>query len=469
MVMRQLILPIDTVRQPDPNTPYREQLTTLLGHDLDFHAHDSGYASHNLHSFPAKFPPQIPRKFIRALTSPGDLVLDPMMGSGTAILEALLARRQGCGFDIDPLAVLISTVKSTPLDGEKIFQQGETILRQATLAAQEDKKALRQKLQSRWDARTRKFVDYWFFHDTQIELQALMNEIECIPDTAVRTFFELVFSAIIITKSSSVSLAIDIAHTRPHRAKILVDQDGQVIWENGSKDIPSSRIRYVTKQLRSPLHEFHKQLKKGVRNLLAPSTVDRRPFVAYGNAQSLPLEDEVVDLIVTSPPYPAYAIDYMRSHKFSLVWLGFPIKSLGEKRREYIGGEAITDIDFEALPSATAEIIGDIADHDEKKGMVLRRYYSEMKRTLQEMYRVLKLGKSVVVVVGRATMRGQDTQTPECLVDIGQDIGFEIPRVGVRHLDRDRRMMPTGSKVDTSSQIQQRMHEEYVIGFYKPA
>ncbi|MGC9522680.1 MAG: hypothetical protein ACP5HG_12470, partial [Anaerolineae bacterium] len=104
--------------------------------------------------------------------------------------------------------------------------------------------------------------------------------------------------------------------------KILVDEDGQVIWKNGSKDIPSSRIRYVTKQLRSPLHEFHKQLKKGVRNLLAPSTIDKRPFVAYGNAQSLPLEDEVVDLIVTSPPYPAYAIDYMRAHKFSLVWLG---------------------------------------------------------------------------------------------------------------------------------------------------
>jgi len=148
--------------------------------------------------------------------------------------------------------------------------------------------------------------------------------------------------------------------------------------------------------------------------------------------------------------------------------LGFPIKSLGEKRREYIGGEAITDIDFEALPSATTEIIGDIADHDEKKGMVLRRYYSEMKRTLQEMYRVLKPRRSAVVVVGRATMRGQDTQTPECLVDIGQDIGFDIPRVGVCHLDRDRRMMPTASKVDTSSQIQQRMHEEYVIGFYKP-
>ncbi|MGC9522681.1 MAG: DNA methyltransferase [Anaerolineae bacterium] len=163
MVMRQLILPIDTVRQPDPDAPYREQLTTLLGHDLDFHTQDSGYASHNLHSFPAKFPPQIPRKFIQSLTSPGDLVLDPMMGSGTAVLEALLAGRQGCGFDIDPLAVPISAVKSTPLDREQVFRLGKAILREATVAVREDKETLRRQLQSRWDARTRNFVDYWFF------------------------------------------------------------------------------------------------------------------------------------------------------------------------------------------------------------------------------------------------------------------------------------------------------------------
>jgi DNA modification methylase len=44
-------------------------------------------------------------------------------------------------------------------------------------------------------------------------------------------------------------------------------------------------------------------------------------FVSFGNAQQLPLQDNSVDLIVTSPPYASNAIDYMRAHKFSLVWL----------------------------------------------------------------------------------------------------------------------------------------------------
>ncbi len=47
-------------------------------------------------------------------------------------------------------------------------------------------------------------------------------------------------------------------------------------------------------------------------------------------------------------------------------------------------------------------------------------------------------------------------------------IGFQVLRIGVRNLDRDRRMMPASLEVDRTSQIQQRMHQEYVIGFYKP-
>lgn len=468
MVMRQLALPISQVNQPEPRGTYLERLVTLLNHNLDFHAQDSGYASHNLHSFPAKFPPQLPRKFIMELTGPGDTVLDPMVGSGTTVLEALLAERQGLGFDIDPLALLISTVKCTTLDKGLIAQWGNEILKQSTFAVRRKKDELEQELRRRWDSKTRQFVNYWFAPEVQIELLALINEIEKIADTAIKSFFKMAFSAIIITKSSGVSLAIDIAHTRPHRAKIVLDKAGEVIWKRDSSSISPDRIKYLTKTIRSPLKEFQRQLKRSVKNLLGPNSARIPPSISFGDAQRLPLEDDVIDLMVTSPPYPANAIDYMRAHKFSLVWMGYPINDLGRKRGEYIGGEATMKVDFEDLPNYTSEVVTEIADCDEKKGQVLHRYYSEMTRTLQEMFRVLKPGKAVILVVGSSTMRGKDTQTPECLADIGQSIGFEVPRIGVRHLDRNRRMMPTGSEPDLRSQIQQRMHEEYVIGFYKP-
>jgi len=61
---------------------YVDNLIDILSNDLDFHNKNSRYASHNFHSFPAKFPPRLPLEFIRDLTDPGDVVLDPMMGSG---------------------------------------------------------------------------------------------------------------------------------------------------------------------------------------------------------------------------------------------------------------------------------------------------------------------------------------------------------------------------------------------------
>ncbi|MDO9348376.1 MAG: hypothetical protein Q7T47_03750, partial [Anaerolineales bacterium] len=103
-----------------------------------------------------------------------------------------------------------------------------------------------------------------------------------------------------------------------------------------------------------------------------------------------------------------------------------------------------------------------------KKSIVVYRYYSEMTRVLKEMYRVLKPGKAAVVVVGSSVIRGIDMETQNCLADIGRNMGFVVPKIGIRNLDRNKRMLPAGSKVDKNSQIQQRMHQEFVIGFYKP-
>ncbi len=454
---------------------YREKLATLLSQDLEFHGQDSGYATHNFHAFPAKFPPQLPRKFIKALTSPGDVILDPMMGSGTTILEAYLTGRQGIGLDIDPLALMLSKTKVTSLDVNRVSKIGGEILARAEVAIKDRRGELEKTLASRWDPKTRRFVDYWFAHESQIELLALILQIERVEDPRYRIFFELAFSAIIITKSGGVSMAFDLAHTRPHRAKKVVNRAGQVVIGKDCLETLSTPTRFFTKILRSPLVEFRKRVRQNLQALMkmeggllepVPERLEQR--VILGNVQDMPLSDNSIDLIITSPPYASNAIDYMRAHKFSLVWFGYPIDELGQRRREYIGGEAVTGFNFETLPPEVHKVVAEIASRDEKKGRVIHRYYSEMTRTLREMFRVLSPGKAAIVVVGNSVMRGRDTETQTCLAKIGCEIGFQVPKIGVRSLDRNRRMMPVGFRLDPESQIQQRMHKEYIIGFYKP-
>ena len=181
------------------------------------------------------------------------------------------------------------------------------------------------------------------------------------------------------------------------------------------------------------------------------------------------VKDESVDLIVTSPPYASNAIDYMRAHKFSLVWLGHGLDSLAHLRREYIGHDAALGFQPETLPDYAAQTVASLARIDPHKSVVLHRYYSEMSRTLREMARVLKPGKAAIVVVGTSTMRGMDTRTDVCLGEIGKQAGLELVHIASRRLDRDKRMMPARKEHgELASQIEARMHEEYVIGFIKP-
>jgi hypothetical protein len=106
----------DIALERKPQIDPRRSLARLLSTDLDFHRDASNYASHALHAFAAKFPPQLPRIFIEGLTQTGETVMDPMMGSGTAIVEAFLCGRRAVGFDIDPLALMICRVKTHPVD-----------------------------------------------------------------------------------------------------------------------------------------------------------------------------------------------------------------------------------------------------------------------------------------------------------------------------------------------------------------
>jgi DNA modification methylase len=444
MAIQQLQLPWtrEALLPLRPDLPYEIRLKKLLVSDLDFHGKDSSYASHNFHSFPAKFPPQLPRKFIEWLTDPGDLVLDPMMGSGTTILEAFLLGRVGVGLDIDPLALKLCKAKVTPISLENVAEMGHQVLERAKYNLQYQSKSLRESLESYFDESTAAFVNYWFLPETQLELTALIQEINKVDPPIIREFLELVFSAIIITKSGGVSMARDLAHTRPHRV--------------------------TNKEPRSAIVQYRSRLKKNIESLAEVINGAGRTILFESNAQAMPIIENSVDLIVTSPPYASNAIDYMRAHKFSLVWLGYPIKELSELRQQYIGGEALANVKLRPMPDYPAQVLAKIAKQDERKARVLHRYYSEMSQSLSEMYRVLKPGKAAIVVVGTSIMRGIDTETQLCLGAIGQSMGFELVDIGVRRLDRDKRMMPARKNTRPTSQIEERMHEEYVIGLFKP-
>src|SRR5262249_29643240 len=139
---------------------------------------------------------------------------------------------------------------------------------------------------------------------------------------ALREFFYVVFSALIITKSStSVANVRDLAHSRPHRVE--------------PRQAPN-----VPRVFRQRLARLQRGILEFGRRCDASTSLR----IVGDDARRLPLEDESVDLVFTSPPY-VNAIDYPRAHKFSLHWLGDALgvspqayRALG---RAYIGTDRV--------------------------------------------------------------------------------------------------------------------------------
>ena len=85
---------------------------------------DNGHVTgltHNFYNYPARFSPQFTKSIITEFTNPGDVILDPFMGGGTSIIEAMACGRIAIGVDINELAYFITKVKTTLItENEKI-------------------------------------------------------------------------------------------------------------------------------------------------------------------------------------------------------------------------------------------------------------------------------------------------------------------------------------------------------------
>jgi len=420
----------------------KKRLQSVLKRDLTFNGEKTDYATHGLHAFAAKFPPPLPRLLIRELTRPGDLILDPMVGSGTTLVEAVLADRRAIGFDLDPLSVLISHIKSNPIDRIRYAQAGVTVWQEAKRSCESSFVNVVDYLNANYSLAARAFFDYWFEPHTIRELCALMQAIRCLPDASSRMFLQVVFSAIIITKSGQLTRARDLAHSRPHR-----DLKRQVTL--------------------NALQVFKDRLDETIHLLASLEHSQRSGMIVQTDARQLPVSTNSIDCIITSPPYAANAIDYMRAHKFSLIWFGHDLQALSALRRQYIGSEQhAAQLEF---GSETANrVLRDLQRIDKKRAGVVAHYFTEMEVTLREMLRVLKPSHAAILVVGSSILRGIDIETPTVLTELGQAVGFSLVDVARRQITRNARMMPISHQSERAG-IEARMHEEGVIGLIKPS
>jgi DNA modification methylase len=383
-----------------------------------------------IHPFPARMAPEIA---LRHLKRNRPLrVLDPMVGSGTVPRIAQQLGHEAVGFDTDPLALLIAEAWCSPVSPSKLREHASAVL---TRVSDWQDIPAKDAYPIGADHETKAFIRYWFDLDARRQLCAIVREINKVRVKPIRLHLLTAVSRCIVVKEKGVSLARDVAHSRPHRA-------------------------YRRAPIR-PLEGFRKATERIAKVLDNQAVARGSASIRNGDARALPILDDSIDLVITSPPY-LNAIDYIRAHKFTLVWLGFKISGLRAVRASNVGAERKTVPPNEPDSRVLKSICKRSVLSSRNQNIVLR-YVQDLRKLMSEMWRVLRPGGSCVIVVADSNLQRTFVRTSKAIRQIGTDVGFKVNRDYRRHIPASRRYLPPPSSASAGQQLRLRMKTEVVV------
>lgn len=386
-----------------------------------------------IHPFPARMAPDIAIDHLGSIEGESELVvLDPMCGSGTVLAAAADRGHAAHGFDVDPLAVLMSSVATQAVSTADVVAEAERVCALARASSLSE---------PRWDdPETQKFAEYWFAATQRSQLNRLSRELDEVGDDAVRQALQVALSRIIVTKAPKASLAADTSHSRPHR---VATESGYDVYRGFEGSVAS-----LTKLLDQ-------------RSMVGQVKVSR------GDARALDLPDASVDLIITSPPY-LNAIDYLRGHKMSLIWFGHTIPELRKIRSNSIGAERALDGEALRQVDDMVSFIEDSANDSSKLPLAtIVRYAHDITLFSRELHRVCRQGAEVVTVIGNSTLRGNYIQNDVLVRQAYEGAGFSVRERTERELPESKRYLPVRTS-NAASSMAKRMRTEVVLTVRRP-
>jgi tRNA G10 N-methylase Trm11 len=184
--------------------------------------------------------------------------------------------------------------------------------------------------------------------------------------------------------------------------------------------------------------------------------------VSLGDARKLELvSNRSIDAVLTSPPY-LNAIDYLRGHRMSLVWLG---RSFGELRRirsRSIGAERAPD--DPAASTIFCEIkdaMGEFNDLPRRYVSMIDRYAGDLYRMVSETARVLKPGGSATFVVGNSCLKSIFVKNSAGLEKAAAMVGLNPVETVERTLPENKRYLP----ITKDGNLGKRMRTETICTF----
>ncbi|MDR1183085.1 MAG: DNA methyltransferase [Bacteroidales bacterium] len=382
----------------------------------------------NLHKYPATMLPQIGADILKELNVSDGRLLDPYCGSGSSFASGL---EQGLsemyGFDINPLAVLISKVKFTKIsineaiEARKVFRNNVfDFLKNENNIAQ----LKRPKITN---------IDFWFSKEVIDNLLVIKHFIDEIKNENVRNFFLIPFSETVR----------ECSYTRNNEFKLFRMKSEDLL--NFNPDALGIYFKKWDDMFFLYSNFYFPKLNDNVK-------VD----VQYSKFQP---KKNYFDVVLTSPPYgdSRTTVAYGQFSTLSNEWLG--IDYARKIDGMLMGG---TKPKHNINKGLIADYIARISKTDSKRALEVSAFYNDLDNSIKRVADSIRKGGKSIYIVGNRIVKGIQLPTDQFIAEKFEENGFHHLTTYERALS-NKSMPSRNSPTNEAGKTVATMLWEYIV------
>ena len=415
-----------------------------IDNSWDFKNDDTKISNHGFHTYPAMMIPQVARRLIETYGKNAKVLLDPFMGTGTALLEAKLHEnfQIAYGIDINPLVLLVAKVKTTPIDEEVLIKEKNKLIDECV------------KLQTEVNFKQTHIeipnfhnIDFWFKPEVIKDLAIIKQNInniylnDVILQKDVKDFFSVVFSEIVRR----------VSNTRNSEFKL---------YRMAEKTLESHRPNTIK--------EFKEKAENNIKQMAEFNNDARKcemKILAEDSRLKTSIPSNSVDIILTSPPYgdSRTTVAYGQFSRLSLEWLDFQKNIVREIDKKGLGGIPSVDLDNYLNSPSLKIALEAIQNEDSKRAKDVLSFYIDFNKCINELDRVMKPYGFLCFVVGNRTVKGYKIPTDDIIVELfNAKSDYEHHNTIIRNIPK-KRMPKKNSPTNVKGVLKSTMNNEYIV------
>ena len=355
---------------------------------------------HRWFSFPHSFSSELVNTLLEEwnLTT-NDLILDPFVGAGTTVLAAKERKISATGYDISPLARLVSSVKTTTYNKLKMKSLCDV---------------LRTKLEGSYkcpppSGEIPDLLNRALPGDLLHTFQKCSDTIDNLPcRKQEKDFFRLALIAVIPIFSRAEATG------------------GWIRWITNGND-SSTIIPTLLRQTETMISDLPE---------LAESC-DKSWIIDVADARSMPNQDSTFTALITSPPYPNRH-DYTRIYAVELLFAFLTHEQTkGLRQQSFQSHPEASPIRPDHTAYSHPERLLTVLDRLQHGGTdpricrMLKGYFQDIYLCLMEACRVCKPGSHLAFVVGNVQYDGHAILVDEYIAELGATLGLQCKKLCV--------------------------------------